>query len=691
MAASSAAQAKSLPRALTGSTRRLLTARPDSVDFRDRMYEPTLVEVPPVRPIEAVQALALPILDQGSEGACTGFGLAAVANHLLTTRRIGADPLPVSPFMFYALARRYDEWAGEDYEGSSCRGAMKGWHKHGVCAGKLWTATSRAKGGLNDKVIADASQRPLGSYFRVNHQDFVAMHAAITEVGILYASARVHAGWQEVGDSGIIHLREELLGGHAFAIVAYDERGFWIQNSWGESWGRRGYGHVCYADWLANGTDVWVARLGVPVSMASNGAGGDGARAAGALAGGVGTVRRRSYQYNEIRPHVISLRNDGQLDPHGNIGTTPESIKEIIHTDFVQRTSSWTKRRLVLYAHGGLVSQDSALQRLADYRRQMLPREIYPIAFIWKSDYWTTLRNMLEDATRHRRPEGVLDGAKDFMLDRLDDALEPLARRLTGKAQWEEMKENALRATTTAKGGARYLADQIVALATSDPQLEIHLVGHSAGSILLAPLLSYLLAKGVKPSTCSLWAPACTVSLFQEHYLPAIKANQLGELALFTLTDQAELDDDCARIYNKSLLYLVSNAFEDTVRIPLLRPNGEAILGMEKFIEADASLAQLFAAPTPAQPKTTALSWIRSPNAEPVGSLAGARASSHGAFDDDPAVVAATIGRILGAGAAGVTAVAGAGAASRAAAPAQLRFGSTAASRQEHRRLLSSF
>ncbi len=669
MAASSAAQDESQPQALTGTTRRLLTARPDSVDFRDRLYEPTLVEVPPLRPIEDVQALQLPILDQGREGACTGFGLAAVANHLLATRRIGTDRLPVSPFMFYALARRYDEWAGEDYEGSSCRGAMKGWHKHGVCAGKLWTATSRAKGGLNDKVIADASQRPLGSYFRVNHQDFVAMHAAITEVGILYASARVHAGWQEVGDTGIIQLREQQLGGHAFAIVAYDERGFWIQNSWGESWGRSGFGHVSYADWLANGTDVWVARLGVPVSMASN-----GAKVAGGLHGAVGTVRRRSYQYNEIRPHVISIGNDGQLDPHGNIGTTPESVKEIIHTDFLQRTSHWTKRRLLLYAHGGLVDQDSALQRLADYRRQMLPKQIYPIAFIWKSDYWTTLRNMLEDAIRHRRPEGLLDDSKDFMLDRLDDALEPLARRLTGKAQWDEMKENALLATTTARGGARYLADQIGALAASDPQLEIHLVGHSAGSILLAPLLTYLIAKGIKLSTCSLWAPACTVSLFQQHYLPAIKAKKIAELALFTLTDQAEQDDDCARIYNKSLLYLVSNAFEKTVRIPLLRPQGEAILGMEKFIEADVGLAELFDPAPQAAQGATALSWIRSPNAEPVGSLQGARASSHGAFDDDPAVVAATIGRILGA--------------SAAAAP---HFGSTAASRQERRRVLANF
>ena len=36
--------------------------------------------------------------------------------------------------MFYELAKLYDEWPGQDYEGSSCRGALKGWHKHGVCS-----------------------------------------------------------------------------------------------------------------------------------------------------------------------------------------------------------------------------------------------------------------------------------------------------------------------------------------------------------------------------------------------------------------------------------------------------------------------------------------------------------------------------------------------------------------------------
>src|SRR5687767_3031143 len=117
---------------------RVLDARRDTLDFRDRMFEPTLVEVPAHMPLAAYQALHIPILDQGEEGACSGFGLATVANYLLTRRKVEPDPSPVSPRMLYEMARRYDEWPGEDYSGSSARGAMKGWHKHGVCSEKEW-------------------------------------------------------------------------------------------------------------------------------------------------------------------------------------------------------------------------------------------------------------------------------------------------------------------------------------------------------------------------------------------------------------------------------------------------------------------------------------------------------------------------------------------------------------------------
>src|SRR3990172_6243665 len=82
------------------------------------------------------------------------------------------------------------------------------------------------------------------------------------------------------------------------------------------------------------------------------------------------------------------------------------------------------------------------------------------------------------------------------MLDRLDDALEPLARSLTGKALWDEMKENAEFATTKAAGAAFITAGYIAEAMKNDPSIELHLVGHSAGAIFHAPLVQLLTGKG---------------------------------------------------------------------------------------------------------------------------------------------------------------------------------------------------
>src|SRR5688572_26180561 len=65
---------------------RVLDARPDTADFRDLLFVPTLIEVPPVQELDDYLRYGVPILDQGTEGACTGFGLATVANFLLRRR-----------------------------------------------------------------------------------------------------------------------------------------------------------------------------------------------------------------------------------------------------------------------------------------------------------------------------------------------------------------------------------------------------------------------------------------------------------------------------------------------------------------------------------------------------------------------------------------------------------------------------
>lgn len=603
---------------------RTLDALPDTVDFRDAIFVPTLIRVQAQTDLQAYRDLEIPVLDQGREGACTGFGLATVANYLLRAR--GKDPTAdeVSAWMLYTMAKRYDEWPGEDYEGSSARGAMKGWFKHGLCAYDLWKARDPDP-SLEEKRSADALARPLGAYFRVNHKDLVSMHAAINETGILFATAKVHEGWQRVttGDEEIEY-REGWIGGHAFAIVGYSRRGFWIQNSWGPRWGKGGIANLLYSDWLANGTDVWVASLGAPIDLVSPSA-----------TANMRADAPRSYEsqiYADLRPHVITSKNDGILDDKGTYGLTPAGLERLLKDGMPKAMARWKKKRVLLFAHGGLVKQDAAIQAVSSNLAPLLASEVYPLSFIWRSDAWTTITNILREAIGRRRDEGLLERATDFLLDRLDDTLEVVARNLGGKALWDEMKENAEEASSEKNGSAKLVAEHLIDLHKAGAIDEIHLVGHSAGSIFLAPIITKLAAAKTPVTSVSLWAPACTMEIFDEVYQPAVESGAISNFDLYTLDDLTERDDDCAGIYHKSLLYLVSNAFERLARIPgVPKRDGEPLLGLARNVTP--RLDKFF--------NKKNRRWHVAP-----GETSNAR--HHGDFDNDKATLLSTLSRILG-------------------------------------------
>lgn len=570
---------------------RKFDARPDGLDFRDQMYSPSLVEVSEQIDVDSYREVGVPVLDQEAEGSCTGFGLATVGNYLLRKRESFPDETPVSQRMLYEMARRYDEWAGEDYEGSSARGAIKGWHKHGVCSASSWRYTPGRPGRLNERRAANAAERPLGAYYRVNHSDLVAMHAAITEVGILYATAVVHKGWLEPDNQGRIEPRmpdTPLLGGHAFALVAYDENGFWVQNSWGEDWALGGLALVTYEDWLTSATDVWVARLGVPVTVGAEGQ---------SVADFTDEHQPHALTFNEMRPHVITIGNEGRPYDSGTYAITARDIRSF-GDRFIEATESWPTRRLAIYAHGGLVPASSAISHAARLRTLMLENQIYPLFFIWNTDWLSVLKNMIGDVLSRWRAEQPAMGIGDFLADRLDDLIEQMARAtIIARAGWDEIIENGVRSTSVRGGAARILADYLATI-PGDKPLEVHLIGHSAGSIILAPLAQYLGSRGriaqgplagtsglgVPVESCTLWAPAATIRLAADTYFPSLESGQLKRMSVFVLNDGAERDDN-AGPYQKSILYLVSNALSETPRVPLLHPDGEPILGMAKFIE----------------------------------------------------------------------------------------------------------
>ena len=240
---------------------RVLNVLSDATDLRDRIYEPALLDL--ALSMAPQDRSVSPIRDQGQEGACTGFALSSAITLMNRLRHQKLDPPQTtptaSPRMLYEMAKINDEWPGEDYEGSSIRGALKGFYNNGACSDDVAPYKDGDKNWyLKVEHAKDARKLGLGAYYRLR-PDIIDYHAALNEVGVIYVSAMVHRGWQNPskGDIKPSHLTE---GGHAFIIVGYDETGFLIQNSWGEDWGsfngQPGIARWRYEDWSATVMDA---------------------------------------------------------------------------------------------------------------------------------------------------------------------------------------------------------------------------------------------------------------------------------------------------------------------------------------------------------------------------------------------------------------------------------------------------
>jgi hypothetical protein len=665
---------------------RTFDARPDRIDLRDRLYQPKLVSLPSRYPnIENIDQY-LPayakslVLDQGEEGACTGFGLAALINFLQWKNNgfqlKGLET--VSPRMLYHMARLYDEWPGEDYEGSSCRGAMKGWHRHGVCTDRSWPyrdkkgkiAFVQPKAGWDQ----DAASRPLGAYYRIDKKSLSDLQSAIYEVGAIYASANVHKGWflKKTKAPAIIPFDAKDIGGHAFALVGYTEDGFIVQNSWGPDWGYHGFAILGYEDWIRNGTDAWVSVMGAPmraaaapITFSTRALQESAARPAGLAGRDKAPGQGFSYRNENVRPltegeaylHTLVLGNNGQ--PINRIVSAENALKAVEQV-CVDHPEAWfdalsasEPRKLAVYVHGGLNSEADSLIRIRMMAPYFRENGIYPLFVTWKTGTIESIGGILEDSAREifrgqpeMRDEGIADRVKELIAEARDRSIEVACENLLVKPLWSEMKQNAA-AAGQAGAGLQLLAGHLQTLKKRVPKLEIHLAGHSAGSIVLGHLFP-LLDKRLAAETLTLFAPACTVGFAAQHYGAAIRAGKLSAANVHVdiMNDERERADTVGP-YGKSLLYLVSRALEIRHKTPLL--------GMEWAWKAGAPQDQ-WSSDHEAQASLAAWSELAAGMSlrlhgkrEYVSTGATQIRLAHGSFDNDVDVMAAMLQRMRGA------------------------------------------
>jgi pimeloyl-ACP methyl ester carboxylesterase len=193
---------------------------------------------------------------------------------------------------------------------------------------------------------------------------------------------------------------------------------------------------------------------------------------------------------------------------------------------------------------------------------------------------------------------GLLEELKDVVLGKKTDAVERAggftdwtdrlierSTRRPGRALWREMKSDAARAFADRNSPGTRTLEAFLSASTkggATPK-KVHLVGHSTGAILHAHLIEALAARQTKLrfASVNLLAPAATVDLFKRAYLPHLRGGAFGVDAMYVynLNAEVELDDHVGMVYRKSLLYLVSRAFEEVVDPPA------PLLGMEMFSE----------------------------------------------------------------------------------------------------------
>lgn len=171
-------------------------------------------------------------LDQGTEGACVGFGWTAElqAEPKIVggaNGRIGRYTAQQFAGRLYREAQQVDDWPGEDYEGTSVLAGAKALQDQGFIEGFRWA--------FNIDDVIDA----------------------VIEVGPVVLGIPWFESMYDTRPSGLVDVDGRLVGGHCITVIGYDPslrlpkegwtRRFEVlrwRNSWGETYGFKGDGFI---------------------------------------------------------------------------------------------------------------------------------------------------------------------------------------------------------------------------------------------------------------------------------------------------------------------------------------------------------------------------------------------------------------------------------------------------------------
>jgi C1A family cysteine protease len=188
-----------------------------------------------------------PVEDQGNLGSCTANAIASAYQFEHTKQKLGSFK-PSRLFIYYN--ERVIENSVNDDAGAILRDGLKtiggGSQGSGVCSEWRWPYR-----------ISRFTDKPSATCYRVALQN-----QALTYMSVLQTPAQlkgclangytfvfgftVYSSFMNIGSNGLMQMpqpTDTVEGGHAVMCVGYDsiKKYYIIRNSWGKSWGDKGY------------------------------------------------------------------------------------------------------------------------------------------------------------------------------------------------------------------------------------------------------------------------------------------------------------------------------------------------------------------------------------------------------------------------------------------------------------------
>lgn len=240
---------------------------PDQRDHNDHVYSASLEHLQTLPDSVDMRSQCCPIMDQGNLGSCTSHAITAALRFVMMKQ--GMQDLELSRLAIY-YGEREKEGTIDSDAGAMIRDGMKVVNSQGAGPESDWLYDiSKFRDKPTAQYYKDALLDRAISYQRVT-RSLDQMRACLASGYPFVFGFSVYESFetQQVAETGHVFMPrrgERLLGGHAVMCCGYNDiaQAFYVQNSWGDSWGMKGFFTLPYT-YLINSSlssDFWTIRM----------------------------------------------------------------------------------------------------------------------------------------------------------------------------------------------------------------------------------------------------------------------------------------------------------------------------------------------------------------------------------------------------------------------------------------------